>query len=63
MCRNCCEFQDDGSGSVVPVYKNPCHAVCYLDDVPADQVAHPGLIRCAAFGDSNFCKKKTCGHN
>ncbi|KAI8635426.1 hypothetical protein F5Y19DRAFT_482655 [Xylariaceae sp. FL1651] len=64
VCKDasCIEVKDDGSGEgkVVTVYKSHCHPVCYLTDVKADQVAHPGLIHCAAFNGNNHCQQ--CGH-
>ncbi|KAI0007497.1 hypothetical protein F4779DRAFT_619485 [Xylariaceae sp. FL0662B] len=63
VCKDpaCIEFKDNGSGEVVTIYKTHCHAVCYLDDVKADQVAHPGLIDCAAFDGNTECRH--CGHH
>ncbi|KAI1419081.1 hypothetical protein F5Y12DRAFT_789359 [Xylaria sp. FL1777] len=64
VCKDlkCIEFKDDGSGEgkIVTVYKSHCHPVCYLTDVKADQIAHPGLIHCAAFGGHDHCQK--CKH-
>ncbi|KAI0425683.1 hypothetical protein F5Y09DRAFT_334771 [Xylaria sp. FL1042] len=64
VCKdsNCIELKDDGSGEgkVLTVYKSHCHPVCFLKDVKADQVAHPGLIRCAAFGGNDHCSR--CNH-
>jgi GTPase SAR1 family protein len=58
VCQHpyCMEFKDDGNGEnkVVTIYKTHCHSICYLTDVKADQIAHPGLIRCAAFNGTNF---------
>ncbi|KAH6678225.1 hypothetical protein B0J14DRAFT_582210 [Halenospora varia] len=61
--QDCTEFKDDGNGegNVVTIYKTHCHKICYLTDVKADQVAHPGLIHCAAFKGTNTCS--TCGHH
>ncbi|KAI1465830.1 uncharacterized protein F4812DRAFT_113863 [Daldinia caldariorum] len=59
--KDCIELRDDGGGVVVTVYKTHCHAECYLDNVQVDQVAHSGLIGCAAFGGSNYCNR--CSHH
>ncbi|KAI8962748.1 hypothetical protein F5Y11DRAFT_181522 [Daldinia sp. FL1419] len=63
VCKDkaCLELRDDGGGSIVTIYKTHCHPECYLTDVQQDQVAHPGLIRCAAFRGSNHCL--SCGHH
>ncbi|KAF4631768.1 hypothetical protein G7Y89_g6371 [Cudoniella acicularis] len=65
VCKDqaCTEFKDDGNGegNVVTIYKTHCHKICYLTDVKADHVAHPGLIHCAAFNGSNYCT--TCSHH
>jgi len=65
VCKNsdCTEFQDDGSGEgkLITIYKTHCHPVCHLNDVKADQVAHPGIINCAAFCGRDHCT--VCGHN
>jgi hypothetical protein len=60
---SCTEYKDDGNGEdkTVTVYKTHCHSICYLTDVKADQIAHPGLIHCAAFGGSNLCTR--CHHH
>ena len=60
---NCTEVRDDGKGqnTMVIIYKSHCHPVCYLNDVQRDQMAHPGLIRCAAFSGSMNCT--SCGHH
>ncbi|KAK5687475.1 hypothetical protein LTS10_001613 [Elasticomyces elasticus] len=59
----CTEVRDDGKGqnTLVIVYKQHCHPQCHLDDVQADVMAHPGLIRCAAFGQRQNCIQ--CGHH
>jgi GTPase SAR1 family protein len=51
---SCVDYRDDGKGEnkVVTVYKTHCHPECYLTDVKADEIAHPGLIHCAAFTGS-----------
>lgn len=67
VCGNgsCVEVRDDGKGQnkAITVYKTHCHPVCSLRDVKVDQVAHPGLMRCAAFsgGRTDTCTK--CGHH
>jgi len=60
---SCTEFKDDGNGEnkTVTVYKAHCHEECYLDNVKVDQIAHPGLISCAAFGGSTTCQH--CQHS
>ncbi|KAL8694795.1 MAG: hypothetical protein Q9218_000641 [Villophora microphyllina] len=64
VCTNgsCVEVKDDGKdGDVkVTVYKKPCHPVCTLQDVPHEQLAPPGLIKCWAFKHSDSCRR--CGH-
>lgn len=64
MCHHidCTDFKDDSNNEnkVVTVYKSHCHSICYLTDVKPDQIAHPGLINCAAFGGTQKCKK--CNH-
>jgi predicted GTPase len=59
----CTDFRDPGDGTniKIAVYKTHCHPVCYLEDVPADVQAPPGLINCAAFDNTNHCI--TCSHN
>ncbi|KAI1642269.1 uncharacterized protein F4817DRAFT_353420 [Daldinia loculata] len=59
--KDCIELRDDGGGVVVTVYKTHCHPVCFLNDVKIDQVAHPSLIGCAAFGGRNYCAR--CTHH
>ena len=65
VCGNgrCTEVKADGNvgNKTVTIYKLHCHPVCSLRDVQADQIAHPGLIHCAAFGGSNICHR--CGHH
>lgn len=65
VCANssCTDVRNDGNeeNKVVTVYKSRCHKTCSLTDVQADRLACPQLIRCAAFGGSNFCKK--CKHH
>jgi len=63
---DCVDHQDDGTDlskvNLRVVYKTICHNPCYLTDVPADTLAHPGLIHCPAFrGNSNSCSK--CSHS
>lgn len=60
---SCVEYKDDGKGEnkVVVIYKTHCHPQCYLTDVTADQIAHPGLIRCAAFNGHTNCN--VCAHH
>jgi len=60
---SCTEIRDSGTeeNKKVTVYKTHCHPTCYLTDVDPDQIAHPGLIRCAAFSGTNFCN--TCSHH
>ena len=62
----CVDHQDDGTDpnrvNLRVVYKTRCHNPCYLDNVPADEIAHPSLIKCTAFRNNNgFCKK--CTHS
>ncbi|MCJ1266324.1 hypothetical protein MMC22_006207 [Lobaria immixta] len=65
VCGNgsCVEVKDDGKtgNKTVTIYKLHCHPVCHLKDVQTDQMAHPGLIGCAAFSGSNSCHQ--CGHH
>ena len=60
---SCTEVKDDGKGQnqKVVIYKTHCHPACYLDGVKADEVAHPGLINCAAFMGSDHCT--VCQHH
>ncbi|KAF2797998.1 hypothetical protein K505DRAFT_333796 [Melanomma pulvis-pyrius CBS 109.77] len=60
---SCIEYKDDGKGEnkVVVIYKTHCHPQCYLTDVTTDQIAHPGLIRCAAFNGHTECN--VCAHH
>ena len=60
---DCTEIRDDGMGrnEKVTVYKTHCHAECYLDDVPHDVLAPPGLINCAAF--RGFSRCRGCQHH
>jgi GTPase SAR1 family protein len=64
VCGNgsCTDLRSDGKddNTLVTVYKSHCHPICWLSDVPADQLAPPGLIKCAAFDGAN-CKE--CGHH
>lgn len=61
--KACIDVRDDGKGqnTMVIVYKTHCHPVCYLSDVQADVMAHPGLIKCAAFSGNLTCNK--CTHH
>lgn len=65
VCANesCTEVRDDGNGKdvTVTIYKKPCHPVCHLRDVPHEQMAPAGLIKCSAFRGSDACRE--CGHN
>ena len=65
VCCNpdCTETRADGNeeDKVVTIYRTHCHEVCYLTDVKADQMAHPGLISCAAFSGSDTCNH--CTHH
>lgn len=65
VCQSdsCTEYKDDGNeeAKVVKIYRTHCHSQCYLTDVKPDCVAHSGLIHCAAFLGSEFCK--TCKHH
>ncbi|KAF2669828.1 hypothetical protein BT63DRAFT_222869 [Microthyrium microscopicum] len=58
VCTNskCIDIRDKGTGKneMVTIYKTHCHAQCYLDDVPNEVIAPPGLIYCAAF-DGDRC--------
>jgi GTPase SAR1 family protein len=60
---SCVEYKSDGKeeDKVVIVYKTHCHSSCYLTDVTADQIAHPGLIQCAAFSGNTYCD--VCSHH
>jgi hypothetical protein len=60
---NCVEVRDDGKGqnNMVIIYKTHCYPACYLTGVEHDQMAHPGLVQCAAFSGSNTCLK--CSHH
>jgi len=59
----CREFKDDGTGTgtVRTIYTSHCHPECYLDNVKVEEIAHPGLINCAAFGGNNTCH--ICSHH
>jgi hypothetical protein len=71
VCRdeNCVDYYDDRAGSdkesvrvLSVVYKSLCHDPCYLDNIPADQLSPPGLLRCYAFdGGDGFCNG--CSHS
>jgi len=65
VCGNgsCTEIKSDGKegNKTVTIYKAHCHPVCSLKDVPADQLAPPGLICCAAFQYADNCHR--CGHH
>ncbi|KEF63729.1 uncharacterized protein A1O9_01707 [Exophiala aquamarina CBS 119918] len=65
VCKEpgCVEFKDDGTGqgTLVADYPNPCHPVCYIDNVPQDVQAHPSLFKCAAFSGSEICLQ--CKHH
>ncbi|KOS21323.1 hypothetical protein ESCO_006786 [Escovopsis weberi] len=65
VCKRveCCDFKDSGKGDgeVVTIYKTHCHRECYLNNVTQDVVADPGLIQCAAFAGSSFCR--SCSHS
>lgn len=66
VCRNedCVQWRDDGTGSVVRVYKNPCHNPCYLNNVEVDRVNCPELMECYAFRSGNgLCCEDGCGHS
>ncbi|RPB20399.1 hypothetical protein L211DRAFT_813285 [Terfezia boudieri ATCC MYA-4762] len=63
---NCIDHEDDGTDAsrqtLRVVYKTRCHNPCYLSNVTADQIAHPELIKCAAFsGNNGFCN--SCKHS
>ncbi|KAF8451426.1 hypothetical protein BGX38DRAFT_1091788 [Terfezia claveryi] len=63
---NCVDHEDDGTDTsrqtLRVVYKTRCHNPCGLDNVTADQIAHPALINCAAFyGNDGFCN--SCNHS
>jgi flagellar biosynthesis GTPase FlhF len=65
---DCIDHQDDGTDpdkvNLRVVYKTHCHSPCYLDNVEADQIAHPGLIGCKAFaGNNGICKGRGCSHS
>jgi GTPase SAR1 family protein len=62
----CVDHQDDGTDpnsiNLRVVYKTHCHSPCYLTNVPADKIAHPALISCAAIDrKTGFCSG--CGHS
>ena len=59
--RECIENKDDGAGKRIIDYKSHCHRECYLDDIPAEVVAFPGLIHCWAFEGKDHCR--ICGHH
>ncbi|CAG8959796.1 hypothetical protein HYFRA_00001704 [Hymenoscyphus fraxineus] len=65
VCGNaaCVEVRSDGTeeDKTVTIYKAHCHGQCGLRDVQADQLAHPGLIRCWAFSGSQYCRQ--CRHH
>jgi hypothetical protein len=65
VCANssCTDVRNDGNeeNKVVTIYKSHCHSVCGLTNVQADTLACPQLIRCFAFGGSNFCRE--CKHH
>ena len=65
VCCNpsCTETRADSNGEdkQVTVYRTHCHEVCYLTDVKSDQMAHPALIGCTAFGGSDACNH--CSHH
>ncbi|KAL9616705.1 MAG: hypothetical protein Q9160_008458 [Pyrenula sp. 1 TL-2023] len=60
---DCVEYRDDGTGNgtMLPDYPNPCHSVCYLDNVKPDVFQDPALLRCWAFSGEEDCHQ--CGHN
>lgn len=60
---SCTEVRSDGNQDdvLVTVYKQHCHAVCYLSGVQVDKMADPGLIDCAAFSGSSICQH--CSHH
>ena len=60
---SCTEYRNDGnkdSNKKIIVYKSHCHSVCYLTGVTVDVQAHPGLIHCATFDGTMYCKH--CSH-
>lgn len=61
---DCIDHEDDGTDPSKPnlrvVYKTRCHNPCWLKNVPADEIAHPELINCAAF-NGGFCEQ--CKHS
>ena len=57
---DCIDHQDDGTDPSKPnltvVYRTRCHNPCGLRNVPADEMAHPKLIKCSAFCNTHgFC--------
>ena len=58
---SCKEFQDDGSGNLLPIYKSMCHEECYLTGVPPEVLACAELMKCAAFNRKEDCE--VCGHH
>ena len=65
VCGNasCITVKDDGKGQnqKITVYVKPCHPVCSVRGIQADQVAPPGLTKCSAFGGHETCRQ--CGHH
>jgi len=59
--RECIENKDDGTGKRITDYKSHCHRECYLDDIPTEVVAFPGLIHCWAFDGKDHCR--VCSHH
>ena len=61
--QGCMEQKDDGQGigTMETDYPNPCHAPCYLDNVPINTTAYPDIQYCAAFSGKMECNR--CGHH
>jgi GTPase SAR1 family protein len=58
---DCVDYKKDGN-VLKTVYKTLCHNPCHLDNVPADRIAHPDLIKCAAI-DGNTGNCYECKHS
>jgi len=58
---SCKEFQDDGSGNRLPIYKSMCHKECFLTGIPPEMLSCPELMKCVAFNGKEECE--VCGHH
>lgn len=63
VCRDkaCFEVRRGDNEDYFIIYKTPCHAHCYLDDIIPDTLNQPGLISCYAFGGRHTCN--ACQHS